>query len=575
MKSIKHIILFLGLVLSANLFAQHNEEVTIEGTYRPKVNKVDKILLKPDTPQQVFTIPEKEVKVQEIDRSFNLDLKQLSPLNYSTKKGMDENDANNNNFLMAAFGSRISPVFLFRHNSKLTKNWGFGVGLKHYSSWLDIKDYAPSGFMNNGVEIGLVHSKPNGVQVDGNVYYKHDTYHYYGINLNEWAGDSISLVHAAPQQVYNTIGAHFGVTPTTTRLDEALHKLDIDYHYLFGKVGNGKEHFAKMDYDLGVAKSWWGKKNYPQKLGVMLGAQFAFNEIMRQRGDDRILLKASPYFEMQNQYFRLHLGAMVDCATNFETVKEMFRIYPDVRGNLFVLDNRLEFYAGLNGGRKILTFSDLIEENPFVSTRLNMEVTTVKLGFEGGVRTNIMNTVDIHVGVRYRQTENDLFYRQYYMSPYDGMGMDRPQNSFDVIYDETQTLSVLGNVRWLVLDGLTVNAGFGYNKCDPSNEEHAWYRPTTEGNLGFNYQLLPELSFNASFIYQGGRWAQGASKLTPTYTTVKLKDIYDLGLGADYKVADKVTVFVKADNLLHRKYQLYLDYPVTGIEFFAGLKMAF
>ena len=45
MKSIKHIILLLNLILSVNLFAQHNEEVTIEGTYRPKVNKVDKILL--------------------------------------------------------------------------------------------------------------------------------------------------------------------------------------------------------------------------------------------------------------------------------------------------------------------------------------------------------------------------------------------------------------------------------------------------------------------------------------------------------------------------------------------------
>ena len=41
--NIKHIVLGVSLLLSVSAFAQHNEEVTIEGTYRPKVNKVNKI----------------------------------------------------------------------------------------------------------------------------------------------------------------------------------------------------------------------------------------------------------------------------------------------------------------------------------------------------------------------------------------------------------------------------------------------------------------------------------------------------------------------------------------------------
>ena len=145
-------IVFLAITLAfvQGLFAQHNEEVTIEGSYRPKVNKVNKIVLKPDTPEQTFVMPESEVKVLDIEHRFGLNVEKFSPLSYNSKNGPGKNVAKN--FLMAAFGSRISPVFLYRHNSNLSKNFGLSVGIKHYSSWLDMKDYAPSGFMNNAFE---------------------------------------------------------------------------------------------------------------------------------------------------------------------------------------------------------------------------------------------------------------------------------------------------------------------------------------------------------------------------------------------------------------------------------------
>ena len=568
-------IAFLALALSITLglFAQHNEEVTIEGTYRPKVNKVDKILLKPEAPEQVFTLPEAKTQVLDIEHSFRYDMGKLSPLNYS--KGKDLGEDNAKNFLLAGFGSRISPIFLFKHNSYLTKKLAFGVGLKHFSSWLDLKEYAPSSFMNNAVEISLTSGGNRDLKVGANVFYKNDTYHFYGVKTAAWTGDQTSLAHAAPSQMYNTIGAHLGLTSTNTRLGDLIHDFGLDYHYLFGRVGNGREHFANMDYDLGVANSWWGSKNHPQQLGVAIGVQYGYNEFRENQGVSRLLAKVNPYFEMKNDYFRLHLGARLDAATKFRSTQGLIKVYPDVKGSLFVLNKALEFYAGLNGGRKLFTYSDLIEENPFVATFLNMEVTNVKLGFDGGIRTNIMNTVDVHVGVRYRHTDNDLFYRQCITPAYSGMVSDRPYNSFDLVYDETRLVSVLGNIRWLAFDKLTVDAGFTYNDCDPVNEEHAWYRPTTEGNLKLNFQLNDALSFNANFLYQGGRWGQRAAHSGMEEQAVKLNDVYDLGLGADYMISDRFTVFVKADNLLNRKYQLYLDYPVTGIEAFVGLKMAF
>lgn len=535
----RYIALAISLFVSLSGIAQHNEEVTIEGTYRPKVNKVDKILMQPVKPQQSFEMPGTEVRVLDIEHRFQHELEKMSPLYYNGSNGQMPEAAKN--FLMAGFGSRISPVFLYKHNSNLTKNLGLGVGIKHYSSWLDIKDYAPTSFMNNAFNVGLTSSKYKNVQLGWEVYYKNDMYHYYGFD---------------PQQIYNTIGTSFGLTSTTTRNGEFVNDLNIDYHYLFGKLdGGGKEHSAMLSYDLGYVDSWWGKKNYPQKLGLALGTQYANDQFPGQAGEDHLIFKVNPYFEMKDDFYRLHLGVRMDGATDFVTTTGMLSVHPDLKGSLSVIDNAVEFYAGLNGGRKLFTYSDMITDNPFVDTRLNMEVTTVKLGFEGGIRTHLMKTMDIHVGVRYRHTDNDPFFHEVSATT------AKPYNSFDVVYDETRTVSVMGNVRWLATDKMVVDAAFTYNNYKMTNEAHPWFRPGLEGDLKLSYRFTDAFGMNANFLYQGQRWA--------------MNDVFDLGLGADWHVNDQLTVFAKLNNMANQRYQLYYDYPVGGIQAFAGLKIRF
>lgn len=550
---IKHILLILALSMSFGLFAQHNEEVTIEGTYRPTVNKVDKILMKPETPEQSFTIPETQVKVLDIEHRFPLNLDKLSPLNFRGGKGMGEDAAKN--FLMAGIGSRISPVFLYKHNSNLTKNLGLGVGIKHFSSWLDIKDYAPSSFMNNAFDIGLTSNKYKGVRLGGNVYYKNDMVHYYGVNLKEHPLTEQEIEQVCPSQTYNTIGAHFGVVPTSIRVGEVNHKLDLDYRYTFDNA-YVSEHYAGVGYGIASAQNWWGDKSHPQRIGMDLG--FQYGGFVMNEGSSlhhRILLKTNPFFEMKDEFYRLHLGFRFDFGINGEDKQMCFR--PDLSGSLFVLNKKLEFYAGLNGGLKMLTFSQIVEENPFIGHWTSLLFQNVKLGFDGGVRTNIMECVDLHLGVRYRHIDSDPLY-----IPYD-------INTFMMVYDETQTVSVLADTRVKLRNGLTADLGFAYNKCSPTVAEYAWYRPTTEGKLKLTYDVNDKLALNTTFLYQGGRYAMEYND------AVKMKDVFDLSLGADYRVNDQLGVFFKADNLLNQKYQLYFNYPVTGIEFFAGLKMTF
>ena len=575
----RHIIIAILALLALPALAQHDEQVTVEGKYRPKVNKVNKITLNPETPQPSYDFPSSEVSPKEAKQRFALDLEKIAPTGYAAKNDKLVNPTQN--FLMAGIGTRISPLFLYKHNSMLTKTLGLGVGIKHNSSWLNIKNYAPSSYMNNAFDVNLSTSKLDGFQIDGGVYYKNDMVHCYGVNLEETPLTDEEIERYCPRLTYNTIGGHVGLASTSTRVGEVSHTAKIGYQYTFDRYDD-KEHLVDLEYGLGYTQNWWGDKSHPQKVGMDLGFQYDYYDEARMPEYDPLicrrdlyLIKFNPYFEMSDEFYKLHLGVRLDGVNRIMSDDKFLAVRPDVSGSLYVLNKKLEFYAGLNGGRSLVTYSGLINENPFLGYPLQMLATNVKLGFDGGIRTNILEIVDLHLGVRYRHTDNDpLFVQDEHL-----MGFEPVANKFNLIYDETQTVSVLADVRVKLRNSLTADLGFAYNNCKPTYEEYAWYRPTTEARLKLTYDFNEALSFNASFLYQGGRYAKVWDGVINWqdfhYDAVKLKDVFDLSLGADYKVNDQITAFVLLDNLGFQKYQLYYNYPVTGFQFYAGVKLTF
>ena len=573
----RQILIFSLALMALTASAQHDEQVTVEGKYRPKVNKVNKLRLQPETPQPTYEFPNSEVSPKEATHRFALDLEKISPTAFSSKD--DKLVTPTQNFVMAGMGTRLSPIFLYKHNSMLTKTLGLGVGVRHNSSWLGIKDYAPSSYMNNAFDINLSTSAFDGLQLDAGIFYKNDMYHYYGVNLVETPLTDEQIGNYCGRFKDNTVGVHLGLASTSTRLGELSHAGSIDYQYLVGI-----EHFVDLSYGMGYTQNWWGDKNNPQKAGVNIGFQFdGYDRNKYNANQNRIFFKVNPFFEMNGEFYRLHLGARLDGATQIEDEDSFLAVRPDVSGSLFVLNKKLEFYAGLNGGRKLTRFGELVAENPFLPRDKmgRLLVQNVKLGFDGGVRTNVAEIVDLHLGVRYRQTDNDpLFVSNFLDTNPVLMGLDFEPiyNTFGLVYDETQLVSVLADMRVKLRNSLTADLGFAYNHYNLATYQYAWHRPTTEGKLKLTYDFNDELSFNTTFLYQSGRYnafLQAFGEEGQVFGAEKLKDVFDLSLGADYKVNDQITAFALLDNVAHQKYQMYYNYPVTGIQFFAGVKLKF
>ena len=145
------IAIFFLLTGGLTMAQSHNEEVTVEGVYIPQIKKSERVVKTPEMPKNEFVIPKYELNTADFFYRYNIDLEPISPQQY---KNDDYNEVVNN-FIKLGFGTRISPDFIFRHYSDISKKSSLGIGLLHNSTWLPMKDYPNAKYMNNAFNVSM------------------------------------------------------------------------------------------------------------------------------------------------------------------------------------------------------------------------------------------------------------------------------------------------------------------------------------------------------------------------------------------------------------------------------------
>ena len=553
---------FIGFLANAQ---SHNEQVTVEGSYRPQIKRSERLLKTPEMPENEFDIPNYKADARDFNYGYNMEVETMSAMSYKAEYGVE----GKNNFLKAGLGTRLSPVFLFRHYSDISRNMSLGVGVKHYSSWLDQKDYKKSSFMNNDFNVMAV-NKFRGGQLRSFVDYKYDMYHlraYDGVeNPNGRNIHSMNLgaKWLANGSSYRDLYSEFGGDYRATWIPGGTTE-----HQL-----NGNAHMAYSD-------DWINNENVNELQTVAADVDLNYDNIYQ----GQLLVAVNPYFTMSGDFYHVHAGLRVD----FKTGDDM-GIYSDVLGSVFVLDNSLEFYAKFGGRSKINTFADIIAENPFVTTNFTnfseFGYEKTKFDFQAGAKSKIANNIDAHLGVRYRTIKNGVFYIPDYdfYVVYDEDVTTYHLQAFDLLFNDYNVVNILADVHWKAMEKLDIAAELSINKYTTKPKPimqnqvpevtnlywKAWYKPGFTMTLRGDYRLDETWKFNASMMVLGKRWAMDLDG-----NAEQLKPALDIQLGADYQIQEDLSAFAEIHNLFNNKYQLYYNYPSLGFEIFAGIKYRF
>ena len=550
-KSLIISILFVFCSLFANA-QSHNEQVTVEGSYRPQIKRSERLVKTPQTPVNEFNIPDYKVEARDFNYGYNMEVETMSAVTYKADYGVE----GKNSFLKAGFGTRLSPLFLFRHYSDLSKNMSLGVGVKHYSSWLNNQDYKNSSFMNNEFDVMTV-NKFKGGQLRSSVDYKYDMYHLRSFeeveNIN---GRNIHSLN---------IGMKWLANGSSYR--DLYHELGGDYRATW-IMGGTSEHQFNAQAHLAYSDNWITDKNVDDLQTLATDIDFNYNNIFQSQ----TMVAVNPYFTLSGDFYHIHAGLRVD----FKTGDNM-GLYPDVLGSLFFLDDRLEFYAKLGGRSKINTFADIVADNPFVTTNFEnfseFGYEKTKIDFQAGVKVMIARNVDAHVGVRLRNVKNGVFYvpdHDFY-TIYDEDATVYHLQAFDLQFNDYNVMNFLTDIHWKAMEKLDIAAELSINTYSMKTDgRKAWYKPSFTMTLRGDYQLDKTWKFNASMMLMGKRWAMDLDG-----NAEQLEPAVDVQLGADYQIQEDLAAFVEIHNLIHNKYQLYYNYPSLGFELFAGIKYRF
>ena len=540
---------FAGVLANAQ---SHNEQVTVEGTYRPQIKRSERLQKTPETLENKFNIPDYKAEAKDFSYGYDMEVETMSAITYKADYVADDKE----NFLKAGIGTRLSPLFLFRHYSELSRTMSLGVGISHYSSWLN-QDYKKSSFMNNDFNVMAINKFRDG-ELRAFADYKYDLYHLraysdvenpngrniHSLNLGaKWITNGSSY-----RDLYTEVGGDYRATWIAGGTTE--HQL------------NAKAHLAYSDgYTVATDIEMNYNNNYQSQLLVAL----------------------NPYINFSGDFFNIRAGLRVDFKTGGNV-----GLYPDVNGSLFIMDNKLEFYAKFGGRSKINTFAEIISENPFVTTNFEnfseFGYEKTRFDFQGGVKAKMANNIDAHLGVRYRNIRNGVFYIPDYdfYAVYDEDATTYHLQAFDLLFNDYNVVNILADVHWKAMERLDIAAELSINKYSMKynspegntiayyDNPEAWYKPNFTMTLRGDYRYDETWKFNASMMVLGKRWAKNLDG-----EAEQLKPALDVQLGADYQIQEDLAAFVEIHNLFHNKYQLYYNYPSLGFEIFAGIKYRF
>ena len=290
-----------------------------------------------------------------------------------------------------------------------------------------------------------------------------------------------------------------------------------------------------------------------------------------------------PSFQINKEDLSVNFGAGFFYSMATESGKNKFFIYPNITASYKVVGDLMIAYAGAEGGLKQNSYQEFAQENFFVSPTLAIAPTDQRYDIYVGLKGKLANTIGYNIRGSYmNEGSKALFLRNsfsYYNTNKEGYANG---NSFDVVYDDVKTVSFFGELK----ADFSKNVSFGisgtFSSYTTDTQAEAWNLPSLKisSNLDFNITSKWYAGLNVFFV--GERkditFVQTAIAIfPPTFATetTTLDSYFDLNAHVGFKYSDRLTFFLKGNNLANQNYQKWVNYPVQGVQGLVGANYKF
>ena len=568
--SIKQIVLFSIPALFLFHFSANAQEkeldpevVNIVKPYTPTISDAFKVKVTPSLNDSVSTI-KKDVKysIFSVPVASTFTPAKGKATNVEKAKPVKLYD----NYATLGFGNYTSILGELYSNFEISRTDNAGFFFRHNSSQGDIK----------------------GVKLDN---------HYYDTSLDaNYTSRQRDVTYRLDAGVEHQLFNWYGV-PNGYYSDEDLARIDTKQNYLSGYVG-GSIALDDSFFDKAAASiRYTGDSFSSSELNAKLKPEFSFpleNVTFKLDGDLDYLLGSfdkdysnstdikysylnvglAPSINFVNNDLSVSLGVAGYVSLDTENSDTNFSLYPKVNVSYRLLDETVIAYGGAEGGIKQNTYYDFKEENPFVSPTLNIAPTKKLYEAFGGIKGKLSNAFAYNARVSYGKDENSALFQSndinFTTSQNEGYHYG---NSFNVVYDDINTLAFFGEVKVDVSGQFSVGVNANYYSYSTDVQSEAWNLPSLKASVFSNFNITEKLYGSASLFYVGER--KDVSNAGFIGEEITLDGYVDANLSFGYRFTDRLSAFVKGSNLFGDNYKKWMNYPVQGIQGLAGVTYKF
>ena len=592
MNKLKYIavLAFLGTFGISEIGAQIKEEQLILNRKRePEVKKIEK--KKTSVIQEKNYPPENKKKEDSLNLKY--DIVNVPPVSdFKTTEIQSEDispkfsNDHQSNYFRLGYGNYGKFLADANISGKVQENVEVGADV-HYLSTTGLKKEYDWDSKSSQANIGAfanIYAEKGKYNLDVN--YGFNNYNYYGIYALTPENSDLDLKQKVNKFGVNASYDHYS--------NEILNNVKVRSYFLSDHF-DAKESYA--DVELNLSKHDFAINDeitVNGDLGIDLETVNSKFELLNQNNSNQLNFNLSPKVTFYKGESYLLIGSdfsflnskLSDVAG--ENKESKFYWFPRAEVLVAAADE-FKFYGGIDGGLKLNTYGNLLEENPFLISDLLLTPTENKYHFYFGLKGDINQMFKYDVNAGFSKVNNAQFFVNNSLFnnsiTADRQGYDYA-NTFGSVYDNGNLMEIKGDLQAFPMENLVVDAGLHFMKYKLDNLEEVYYKPLVQLSLGAKYTMLEKklaLGFKGYFVTDrtSNAFLVSPNDFVPgQYLTAENRDVKvggyaDINLSAEYKFHKNFSIFALGNNLLGAKYQNYIGYKVLGAQVLAGVKITF
>jgi hypothetical protein len=486
------------------------------------------------------------------------------------------------NYVTLGYGNYASPLAELFVTQNLNRNEYVGGMLRHFSSGGGISNLElDDKFSTTSLDI-TYGNQQKGMSWNADLGYQNQGYNWYGLPTNfgndltvEDRENLIGIIDE--KQTYH----NFYIAGKIDFEESVFSSMSLKYNRFWDAFSSAENRFFVKPSFIFDIDQFKVKANFiVDYLGGTFERNFYSEESIKY---GFVNVGFSPSFSYTQEDLSLNVGVSVFYSMDNENSDNKFLLYPNITASYKLVGDLMVFYAGAEGSLQQNSYRDFTNENPFVSPTLFVAPTDRQYDVFAGLKGKLAGNVSYNIRGSYISEKNKALFLY---NSYDVLNTNTEGyafgNSFGVVYDNVKTINFFGELKADFSKSVSFGVNGSFNSFSSDELEEAWNLPVYKFGTSLDVSITPKWYAGVNLFFTGERKDQirtlsDAEVIPPLYEsqTLTLKSYFDANANIGFRYSERLTAFLRANNIANQQYERWLNSPVQGFQILLGASYKF